>query len=270
MAKILEVRPSYVQTVDYGDYIEGERLNVGSIRGYSRVKLRIPIPSGENPRDLDVTIDQDMVRIKLRDWMALYHPRFPLDIDNTQERTARVVKKGPDASFKTQCSFYLELVIPFLRNEEQAIADARSRLEEVTQVHGNEQPIEDTESKATSSRSSSCNSDQCSSEKPNSSAPKVEPLTEIRPGASQPIVELAPGGDMALQSLKKLAIGWQKNTTRGKVEDKAVQRRKLEQIHREFLSSPDGQRDGPTFELQGFVFSFANRALTEAYNPNLK
>lgn len=268
MAKILEVKASYVQTVDYGDYIEGERLDIGSIRGYSRVKLRVPIPNGENPRCLDVTVDKDVVCIKLGDWMALHHPRFPLDVDNVQERTARVVKKGADVSFKTQCSFYLELVIPLLRNEAQALVDARNKLEEVTQVRGEEQPLEDTDSQASSTRAPSCDSDQCSSNK--SPAPKVEPLTEIRPGASHPVVELAPGGDMALQSLKKLAVGWQKNTTHGKVEDKATQRKRLEQIHREFISSIDTSRDGPTFELQGFVFSFANRALTAAYNSNSK
>lgn len=260
MAKILEVKASYIQTVDYGDYVEGERLNVGSIRGYSRVKLRVPIPNGENPRDLDVTVDSDIVQIKLGEWMALHHPRFPLDTDNTQERTARVVKKGSDVFFNTQCSFYLELIVPLLRNEEQAIADARNKLKEVTQVHGEEHPNEDV-----SSRSSSSNGDQSNFKKPNSSTQKVEPLTEIRPGTTNPVIELAPSGDMALQSLKKLAVGWQKNTTYGKVEDKIAQRKKLEQIHKEFLSSADGQRDSPTFELQGFVFSFANRALTEAY-----
>lgn len=32
MAKILQVKVSYIQTVDYGDYIEGERLDMGSVR----------------------------------------------------------------------------------------------------------------------------------------------------------------------------------------------------------------------------------------------
>ncbi|KAE8301918.1 hypothetical protein GL50803_005610 [Giardia duodenalis] len=270
MAKILQVKVSYIQTVDYGDYIEGERLDMGSVRGYSRVKLRVPIPINEDPRCLDVTVDKDAVHIKLGSWMALYHPRFPLDVDNAQERTARIVRKGPDVSFRIQCSFYLELVIPLLRNEAQALADARSKLEEVTQIRGEERPVQDADSQTSSSRPSSHNSEQSGSEEDDSPIPKVEPLTELRPGAPNPVVELAPGGDMTLQSLKKLAAGWQKNTTRGKVEDKIAQRAKLEQIHRAFPLLTDSPKDAPTFELQGFVFSFANPALTAAYSSNLK
>lgn len=95
MAKILQVKVSYIQTVDYGDYIEGERLDMGSVRGYSRVKLRVPIPINEDPRCLDVTVDKDAVHIKLGSWMALYHPRFPLTWTMHRKERPGLSGRGP-------------------------------------------------------------------------------------------------------------------------------------------------------------------------------
>lgn len=295
MPKELEISACYIQTVDYGDYIDGERLNINAVRGYSKVKLQVPIPESVDPRGLDVVIEQHSISIKIGEWEGLYETKHLLDANDTEGRTARVLRRRPELSFKIPGSFYLELIIPILRDETQLLADARKQLDEVTRIKSDEQPVDAPDGNASGSSREEVDSstedqaygtlhegapDTATAVADVSNLPQksrdfedpeeadqrlqVEPLTEIRPGTSQPVIELSGDGLMTLQSLKKLAVGWQRNTNHGKVEDKAAQKRQLEQIHREYASQ--SPTDGISFEFQGFVFTLLNPELSAAYS----
>lgn len=127
---------TYVQDADYGDFIEGERMNVSAIRGYSKVRLDVALQDDTDIKDIDLSVDGQFVTVEYPG----YSLHQPLLLKVQAARASAKVRKAPGGGlcrqFASPTRRYLEVTLPLEKNDADALLRAREAIELINSRNG--------------------------------------------------------------------------------------------------------------------------------------
>jgi len=301
--QVPESHITYVQDADYGDFIEGERMNVSAVRGYSRIRLDVALRDDTNVRDVNLSVDSQFVTVEYPGY-ALHQPLL-LKVE-AKKATAKLRKApagGLCRQFSVPTSRYLEITLPLEKNDADALLRARETIELINAKDG--QPVDPGMATNTSNEPSGLQVASGSLEGPEGearastaslppSAPSAHPACPPEPPKrlfsanpevlakakewktsrpapqrmSNALISPGPSTQSALpqpqgKGLTDLLREKQKR------EDPATVLERLEAIDAEMRAKyPQLQRSNPVcFDVRGKVFSLLNSELYAAYSP---
>lgn len=237
MSSTLEMQVLYVQAMDYGDFIESERVCMSAVRGPEAVRLQVPVPLDADPRQFKLVVEPLSATITLGERSVTYSSTTQLDSDAAKAKIQKIKKE----QFKTPSTQVLYVTIPFIRDKKAAFRDALKCTGALSEAN--------PETKEVSSDSDTTTTEE-------------EMLPDPVSGPVVPVDALPKEeteAELHLASLRALANGWAKSTGVSKKETKKDVQTALQAVHKNFTSST-----GISFSVHDIVFCLTNPLLETA------
>ncbi|TNJ30465.1 hypothetical protein GMRT_10914 [Giardia muris] len=236
MSITLEMQVLYVQAMDYGDFIESERVCMSAVRGPEAVRLQVPVPLDADPRQLKLVVEPFSATITLGERSVTYTSTTQLDSDAAKARIQKIKKE----QFKTPATQVLHVTIPLIRDKKAAFRDALKCTGALSEAK--------PESKEVSSESETTEEEEILPDPVSGPVVPVDVLPKEETEA-----------ELHLASLRALAKGWAKSTGVSKKETKGDIQVALQNVRNNFVSGT-----GVSFSIHDVVFSLTNPLLETA------
>ncbi|CAL5999542.1 Conserved_hypothetical protein [Hexamita inflata] len=125
----------YVQDVQYGDYIQDEKLNVNAARGYKSIQVRLPIPDDAIKETMKLEIEKNIVKYSCETPTKKFIMERKTDVTLKQrESQAKLRNFDAQAAEKVGCKQFLEVTVNIDNNSEQSVQYYMNQIKEIKHV----------------------------------------------------------------------------------------------------------------------------------------
>lgn len=119
--KVPESTLAYVSSVDYGDYLENDRVSAASVRGYEKVRLCVALPDGVDPAGVELVVEDRVIALDFAGYSLRQPVMVRLQSEGARARLRSVKESSP---FKGTARRYLEITVPVARDVSEGMRRA--------------------------------------------------------------------------------------------------------------------------------------------------